>query len=94
MQKFNLIELGSIISKKIYLSILLSPIDEVYNPDINEYGIILHLNYKKLREIHEKDIFLDELLGNLLIHFIKKLKYDYNGSKTIYDYNNQIILIY
>ena len=94
MQKFNLIELGSIVSKQFYLTILLSPIDMVYNADKKEYGIMLHINYKKLREIHEKDRFLDIILGNLLTNFIKKLKHDYNGSKIIYDANNQLILIY
>ena len=71
MQKFNLIELGSIVSKQFYLTILLSPIDMVYNADKKEYGIMLHINYKKLREIHEKDRFLDIILGNLLTNFIK-----------------------
>ena len=71
MQKFNLIELGSIVSKQFYLSTFLPTIDEVYNPKINEYGIMLHINYKKLREIHEKDRFLDIILGNLLTNFIK-----------------------
>ena len=94
MKQFNLIEISAIVSKQFYLSTFLPTIDEVYNPKINEYGIMLHLNYRKLREIHEKDRFLDIILGMLLTNFIKKLKYDYNGTQIIYDIKNQLILIY
>ena len=58
MQKFNIIEIASIIGKHDYLSVAISRIDEAYNPYINEYGIILHIKNYNLKHLKNIDNFV------------------------------------
>ena len=94
MQKFNIIEIATIVSKQSYLSIVIKYIDMVYNPLINEYGIALHLNIKNLTSLQASDSFIYEIVKHFVLKLTVNLFNDYKASTIAQNDTNDIILIY
>ena len=94
MQKFNIIEIASIIGKHDYLSVAISRIDEAYNPYINEYGIILHIKNYNLKHLKNIDNFVWEITIHFISKFIVDIQRDYEAVEISHNLRNGLIFIY
>ena len=94
MQKFNIIEIASIVSKQKYLSIAIKQIDEAYNPYIDEYGIIFHIQNTNLKHLMNTDKFVWEITTHFIAKFIINIRRDYEAVEITTDYKNGLIIIY
>ena len=94
MQKFNIIEIASIVSKQKYLSVAIKQIDEAYNPYIDEYGIILHIQNSNLKHLMNTDNFVWQITQHFIAKFIVDIRRDYEAVEITHDFKNGLIIIY
>ena len=94
MQKFNIIEIASIVSKQKYLSIAIKQIDEAYNPYIDEYGIIFHIQNTNLKHLMNTDKFVWEITIHFISKFIVDIQRDYEAVEISHNLRNGLIFIY
>ena len=94
MQKFNIIEIASIVSKHYYLSVAIDRIDMVFNPCINEYGVVLHFRATQMQYIRNSDTFLYKIISHFVAKFIADIYLDYEAIDTINDNEDDLIIIY
>ena len=94
MQKFNIIEIASTVSQQTYLSIAIKQIAEAYNPYINEYGIILHIQNSNLKHLMDTDNFVWQITQHFIAKFIVDIRRDYEAVEITHDFKNGLIIIY
>ena len=94
MQNFNIIEIAAIVSKHDYLSVAITKLDKAYNPYINEYGIILHIQNENLKHLRNIDNFVWEITIHYISKFIVDIQRDYEAIQMISNIKNGLIFIY